>query len=92
MNGKDNLFEGARISIETAYPNLFQTIIEKYPDLTDTEAKVCLLSCIDLSNMEMAELLGLRLNTVNQNRSTLRKKLNLKSEKMSSQLRAVFSH
>lgn len=91
MNGGQNLFEAARNVLETAYPRLYSTILENYPDLTETEAKVCLLSCSELSNAEMAEILGLSLNTVNQNRSNLRKKLNLKPDKMKEQLRMALS-
>ena len=91
MNGKDSLFEAARSAIETAYPNLYALIKEEHPNLSDTEAKVCLLSFCDLSNAEIAKLLGLSLNTVNQNRSTLRKKLNLKPDRMKEQLRYVLS-
>ena len=91
MNGKEDSFEAARSVLETSYPNLYSTIQENYPDLTETEARVCLLSCSDLTNTEMAELLGLRLNTVNQNRSNLRKKLNLKPDGMKEQLRTILS-
>jgi DNA-binding CsgD family transcriptional regulator len=91
MNGKDNPFEAARSVLETAYPQLYSTILENYPDLTETEAKICLLSCSDLSNTEIAEFLGLRVNTVNQNRSNLRKKLNLKPDRMKEQLRQALS-
>ena len=91
MNGGQNPFEAARNVLETAYPRLYSTILENYPDLTETEAKVCLLSCSELSNAEMAEILGLSLNTVNQNRSNLRKKLNLKPDKMKEQLRMALS-
>ena len=91
MNGKQNPFEAARSVMETVYPRLFSSILESYPDLTETEAKICLLSCSDLSNTEIAELLGLSVNTVNQNRSTLRKKLNLKPDRMKEQLRITLS-
>ncbi len=91
MNGKQNPFEAARSVMETVYPRLFSSILESYPDLTETEAKICLLSCSDLSNTEIAELLGLSVNTVNQNRSTLRKKLNLKPDRMKEQLRIALS-
>ena len=91
MNGKDNAFEAARSTIEMVYPNLYSILMEKYPSLTETETKICLLSFCDISNAEIAELLGLSPNTVNQNRSALRKKLNLKSDKMKVQLRNVLS-
>lgn len=86
MNGKENAFEAAQAVIEMAYPGLYATIIAQHSDLNETEAKICLLSCSSLSNAEIAELLGLKLNTVNQGRSTLRKKLNLKPERLKEQL------
>lgn len=91
MNGKDNLFEAAQATIETVYPDLYSVITERHPDLTKTEARLCLLSFTDLSNAEMAEILGLRLNTINQNRSNLRKKLNLNSDKLKDQMRDELS-
>ena len=91
MGGKDNVFEAAKTIIEVAYPTLFSVILEKHPNLSDTEAKVCLMSCFELTNAEIAELLDLSTNTINQNRSTLRKKLNLGSEKMSKQLRELIA-
>ena len=91
MGGKDNVFEAAKTVIEVAYPTLFSAILEKHPNLSDTEAKVCLMSCFDLTNAEIAELLDLSTNTINQNRSTLRKKLSLGSEKMSEQLRNLIA-
>ncbi len=92
MNGKESLFEAARSTIEIAYPHLYDTIQNKHPNLTETETKVCVLSFSDLSNAEIAELLELSLNTVNQNRSTLRKKLSLKPEKMKEQLRNALAN
>lgn len=91
MGGKDNAFDASKTIIEIAYPTLFSAILEKHPNLSDTEAKVCLMSCFDLTNAEIAELLDLSTNTINQNRSTLRKKLNLGSEKMSEQLREIIA-
>lgn len=91
MNGKDDPFEAARSILEAAYPRLYSTIREEHPDLTETEAKICLLSCSDLSNTEMAQFLGLKTTTVNQNRSNLRKKLNLKTDRMKEQLRSALS-
>ena len=91
MNGKDNLFDAARATIEKAYPNVYSILMQKHPSLSETETKVCLLSFSDLSNSEIAELLDLKQNTVNQNRSTLRKKLNLKPERMKEQLRNVLA-
>ena len=91
INDEQDSFKAACRVLETIYPNLYSTILKNHPDLTETEAKICLLSCSDLSNAEIAELLGLRTNTVNQNRSNLRKKLNLNSDKLKDQLRDELS-
>lgn len=89
MAGKEDAFEATKAVVETAYPNLLSIIREKHPNLSDTEAKVCLLSCFDLTNTEIAELTVLSVNTVNQNRSILRRKLELGSEKMHGRLRSI---
>lgn len=91
MNGEDDPFEAARSVLEAIYPRLYATINENYPDLTETEARICLLSCSDISNAEIADILGLKTSTVNQNRSNLRKKLNLNPDKMKEQLRMALS-
>lgn len=91
MGGKANMFDAARSTIETIYPNLQEEIKRKYPELSETETRVCLLSFYNLSNAEMAELLQLRINTVNQNRSSLRKKMDLKPYNMKEQLHSVLS-
>ena len=75
MNGKETAFEAAASVIESAYPGLQAKIAELYPDLNETDSKVCLLSCSDLTNAEMGELLGLTVYSVNKSRSELRKKL-----------------
>ena len=91
MNGKESLFDAAQSTVEMAYPNLYAILWERHPNLTETEAKVCLLSFCDLSNAEIAELLGLKPNTVNQNRSTLRKKLDMDFGKMREQMREALA-
>lgn len=75
MNGKETAFEAAVSVIESAYPGLQAKIRELYPDLNETDTKVCLLSCSDITNTEMGELLGLSVYSVNKSRSELRKKL-----------------
>ena len=89
MSGKSEAFEAAKEVVESVYPKLYGVILGKYPNLSVTESRVCLLSCFDLTNAEMAELLGLSTNTVNQTRSSLRKKLELGMEKMTDQLRGT---
>ena len=92
MNGKDTLFDAILVEMEKVYPGIFAVLQQRFPELNETETKVCLLSCSDLSNAEMAAVLGISQNTVNKNRSKLRNKLNLTSDKMKEQLHKVLSN
>ena len=92
MNGKSSVFEAVEREIEKVYPGLYLALCQKFPYLNETETKVCLLSCCDLSNTEMSEILGLSLNTINKNRSKVRGKLNLKPERMQEQLREALTN
>ena len=92
MNGKSSIFEAVEREIEKAYPGLYTSLCQKFPYLNETETKVCLLSCCDLSNTEISEILELSLNTINKNRSKVRGKLNLKPERMQEQLREALSN
>ena len=74
-NEKATMFEAAATAIERVYPNMYTTIFQKYPDLNDTEAKVLLLSCSDLTNTEIGYILGLSVHSVNKSRSEVRKKI-----------------
>lgn len=86
MNGKENVFESAVSIIEAAYPGLQVYIAEHYPDLNETDSKVCLLSCSSLSNTEMGDLLGLTVHSVNKSRSELRKKLGFEPDELKNRL------
>ena len=44
MNGKETAFESAVSVIEAAYLGLQAMIAEQFPNLNETDAKVCLLS------------------------------------------------
>ena len=92
MNGKETVFEAVLEEIEKVYPNIVAVLHQKYPELNETETRVCLLSCSNLSNTEMAEILGISKHTVDKTRSNLRDKMNLKPERMNYQLHQVLSH
>lgn len=74
-NEQDSMFEASVIAIERVYPDMYAVIRHKYPDLNDTESKVMLLSCSDLSNTEIGYILGLSVHSVNKSRSEIRRKL-----------------
>ena len=91
-NGKESTFEAIVTEIEKVYPNLYEVLRQKYPELNETELKVCLLSFSNLSNTEISDILHVSKYTVDKNRSKLRDKLNLTSEKMKEQLHKVLAN
>ena len=86
MNGKETVFEAAVSVIEAAYPGLQAYIAEHYPDLNETDARVCLLSCSSLTNGEIGELIGLGVYSINKSRSELRKKLGFEPDELKNRL------
>ena len=92
MNGKKKVLDAVMEEIEKVYPGLYNVLRQRYPELNETETRVCLLSFSDLSNKEMAEILEISKYTIDKNRSKLRDKLNLKPEKMKEQLHQVITH
>ena len=84
-------FDASLSVMEKAYPGLYAKIRDKYPSLTETESKVFLLSCTNLNNQDMADLLELKIHTINKSRSVLRKKLGLESPGLTEQLRELLS-
>ena len=86
MNGKETAFEAAVSVIESAYPGLQAKISEFYADLNETDSKVCLLSCSDITNTEMGEILDLSVYSINKSRSELRKKLGFEPGELKNRL------
>lgn len=59
------------------HPGLAEQIKEKYPTLSDTEYKVCLMALTPFTSQETADILGKSINTVNKARTSIRKKLEI---------------
>lgn len=73
-NEKNSMFEAAAVIIERVYPGMYSAILNKHPNLNETESKVLFLSCTDLTNAEIGDILGLTVHTVNKSKSEIRKK------------------
>lgn len=86
LNGKETAYEAAASVIEEAYPGLQAKISELYPDLNETDSKVCLLSCCDITNTEMGEIIDLSVYSINKSRSELRKKLGFEPGELKNRL------
>ena len=59
---------------EGAYPSATDRFKQSCPDLNETERRIVILSFLGLRAKEVADLLGLKENTVTQYRSNLKKK------------------
>ena len=58
-------------------PGLSAAINKDYPEFSETEFKICLLSYARLKAREIALILNISVHTVNMGRSNIRKKMNL---------------
>ena len=66
--------------IESEYPTMTAKLTGKYPNLTDTQIRYCLLTKLNLSIKETAVILNVTPDTVKVARSRLKKKLGVPSE------------
>ena len=89
--GKKTLFEASVGVLEQAYPDLYRLICLRYPNLSETETKVCLFSCFYLSNNDIANLLGISIHTVNKCRSNIYNKLELNSSNFKGLIKMVIT-
>ncbi|NET36242.1 MAG: tetratricopeptide repeat protein [Cyanothece sp. SIO1E1] len=55
-------------------------LLNKFPDLTDGDQKMCALIKLNFTSKEMAKLMGISVGSVHTSRHRLRKKLNLSRE------------
>ncbi len=69
-----NRLERIMDEFEAAYPEAMRRVAAAHLDLTPTERRIFVLSHLQFRAKEMADLLGLSENTVNQYRYNLRKK------------------
>ncbi|WP_179353108.1 tetratricopeptide repeat protein [Winogradskyella vidalii] len=65
--------------IESEYPTMAATLLNKYPNLSDTQIRYCLLTKLNLSIKETATILNVTPDTVKVARSRLKKKLDIPS-------------
>ncbi|RNC63884.1 hypothetical protein [Proteiniphilum sp. X52] len=77
--GKNNrsLWNSLVEIIDELYPGLSHFIRNSYPQFSDTELKVCLLSYAGLPSKIIAPLINQSVNTVNMSRTRIRQKMGL---------------
>ena len=60
-----------------ANQQLYSNLLNKYPELTPTELKICALLRMNLSSKEIANLTNRSIRTIDFTRNNIRKKMNL---------------
>ena len=70
----NNKMERIRNEFNASYPDALEKLQAAYPELSDTELDICLLSFFSFRLKEAADLLNLRENTVAKYRTTIKKK------------------
>jgi DNA-binding CsgD family transcriptional regulator len=65
---------------EKVHHSFFDNLKKKFPDLSQSDLKLCALISLNLSSKDMAELMGISPESVKMARHRLRKKLDLATE------------
>lgn len=63
-----------RITFEKVHPEFIKDLKDNYPELTQAEIRILVLEKLGMSTQEMANMLGVNRNTINQTKLRLRKK------------------
>lgn len=74
-------FEASVDVIESSYSNICTFIKDTYPDLNETEYKVCLLSVVPFTTDDIAIIIGLGSDYIRKTRSSIRKKMRINDKK-----------
>lgn len=78
--GIDKDWEDFKRTFENVHHNFFGRLLEQYPDLTQSELRLCALICLNLSIKEMSSLMGISPDSVKTARYRLRKRFNLQQD------------
>ena len=76
---KDNIYENILKEFNTFYPDAFEKFKGTYPQLTESQQAVCLLSFLSFRIKEIALILNLRENTISKYRNSIIKSTGVKS-------------
>jgi tetratricopeptide (TPR) repeat protein len=71
-------FQKIEADFAQAHPEFRTRLIQKFPELTDTEIRVCMLLKLGLKTIDAARLMSISERTIDGHRNNLRKKLGLK--------------
>ena len=70
----DENWKNFRNAFIQRYPEQYKTLTEQYPDLTDSNMRIIILTKLNMNNTEISRLLGVTLDAVKKAKHRLRKK------------------
>jgi tetratricopeptide (TPR) repeat protein len=76
----DKDWENFKIHFEQVHKNFFKKLIERHPDLSANDLKLCSLIKLNMDNREIATILNISQESAKVARHRLRKKLDLSAE------------
>lgn len=91
IGDKEMAFDSTVDILEELHHGFMNHLKQKFPELKDKELRVALLSCCDLSNSEIASILGVNVFTVNKTRQNIREKLGMDKKGFKQQIRNILS-
>ncbi len=79
-NTIDKDWEDFKLTFEGVHHNFFGSLLQKFPELSPTELKLCAMLRLNFNLKETASVMGISPDSVKTSRYRLRKKLNLPAE------------
>ncbi len=78
-----NVWKEFEIRFHNVHNDFYERLIEKFPDLTQNERRLCSFLRLNMSTKEIASITGQMPKTIDMARTRLRKKLNLTNSEIS---------
>lgn len=75
QSGGEQIMERIKAEFEATYPQATEKLATDYPNLTESERNIVILSFLGFRSKEEADILHLSLNTVEKYRTNIRKKV-----------------
>ncbi len=79
-NNIDKDWEDFKLTFEGVHHNFFSSLLQRFPELSPTELKLCAMLRLNFNLKETAAVMGISPDSVKTSRYRLRKKLNLPAE------------
>jgi len=73
----DKLLKEFSVRFQEVHAGFYESLLKKYPDLTQNELKLCAFLRLNMSTKDISELSGKRILTIDHARYRLRKKLGI---------------